>query len=97
MIRRSEAMTRGTIIGPRGRLFAGGNMTALYAAEPAYLRDGFARCAGAPPIDLLWLVPITDTEADFARTHGRQAFEDAREHEDPDLSDPNRRQRRAAH
>jgi hypothetical protein len=97
MIHRSEAMSRGTIIGPRGRLFATGRMTALYAAAPVYLPDEFARCAGAPPVDLLWLVPITDTEAAFARTHGRRAFEDALEREDPDLSNPNRDQLGAVH
>jgi hypothetical protein len=97
MIERGEAMGHGTIVGPRGRLFPTGSMTALYAAQPVYLRDEFARCPATPPIDLIWLIPITDTEADFARTHGDLAFQHALERENPDLTDPNRGQLHAAH
>jgi hypothetical protein len=91
LIDRATGLLRGEVIGPRGRLLGSGALTALYAAAPVYLPDGFAVCTEANrTIVMTWLVPITDQEADFVRTHGWSAFEDALVKENPDLTDVDR-------
>ena len=91
LIDRSSGLLRGEVIGPRGRLFGTGALTALYSAAPVYLPDGFAVCTEENrKIVLTWLVPITDNEADFVRTHGWSAFENALVKENPDLTDMDR-------
>jgi hypothetical protein len=87
MVERGWGLRRGEVIGPRGKLFEHGTTTALYAAAPVYLPDDFAECAeGNRTIVLVWLVPITDDEAEYVRTHGWNSFEDALVAEDPDLT-----------
>lgn len=92
LLRECRCLMRGEVIGPRGTLFAGTAMTALYAALPVYLPDDFAGYENEDgPIALTWLVPITDAEAAYVAHHGWSAFEDALVVEDPDLTDLNRR------
>jgi hypothetical protein len=92
LIHGNRSLRRGDVIGPRGRLFAGTAMTALYAALPVYLPDDFADFASDEgPVRLTWLVPITDDEAAYVTNYGWSAFEDALVAEDPDLTDLNRR------
>lgn len=89
-VRSHSAYLRGDVIGPRGRLFDAGEMTALYVAIPVYLPNAFAsfeRDDGETTI-VAWLFPITDDEARFVATHGWSAFEDQLEAHDPDLTDP---------
>lgn len=91
LIARGQGLLRGGVIGPRGPLFGSSQMTALYAAAPVYLPDGFAECdSGTRTIVMTWLVPITDVEARYVRDHGWPAFEDALVAEDPDLVDLSR-------
>ena len=86
LIAHGRGLLRGEVIGPRGPLFGSGPMTALYAAIPVYLPEGFAICdTGTVTVVMTWLVPITDAEADYVRTHGWSAFEEALVTEDPDL------------
>ena len=88
LIRRGDGLHRGEILGPHGRLFDRGEMTALYAVVPGCLADEFSvyeTATGA--VVMTWLVPITDDEANYIRTHGWRAFEDALLAEDPDLTD----------
>ena len=88
LIARGTGLTRGEVIGPRGRLFGSGDTTALLAAAPGYLPDDFAICRESTrTIALVWLVPITTIEAHFVRAHGWRAFEDALVAADPDLAD----------
>src|SRR5262245_36656394 len=47
LMRDHRCLPRGDVIGPRGALFAGTDMTALYAAMPVYLPDDFADYANA--------------------------------------------------
>jgi hypothetical protein len=83
-----RGLLRGELVGPRGRLFAGAEMTALYATAPVYLPDEFAVCdSPTGPIVLTWLVPITDAEAHYLDTHGWPALEAAFQAENPDLTD----------
>jgi hypothetical protein len=91
LIARGRGLLRGEVIGPRGPLFGSGQMTALYAAAPGYLPDGFDVCdTGTVTVVMTWLVPITDTEANYVRARGWSAFEDALVAEDPDLVDLSR-------
>jgi hypothetical protein len=91
LIARGRGLLRGEVVGPRGRLFDRGQMTALYAATPVYLPDNFAVCdTAAGKAVMAWLVPITGAEADYVRTHGWTAFEAALVAEDPDFTEPSR-------
>jgi hypothetical protein len=86
-----RGLPRGELVGPRGRLFAGTAMTALYVTVPVYLPDEFAVCdSSTGPIVLTWLVPVTDAEVQYVRIHGWRALETAFESEDPDLTDLSR-------
>ncbi len=88
LIRRGQGAARGEVMGPRGRLFAGTEMTALVAAQPVYLPDEFAVCeTSAASVVLAWLVPLTQAEAHFARDHGWAALEAVFVEHDPDLTD----------
>ena len=88
LIRRGAGLLRGEVVGPRGRVFGRGNLTALYSTAPNYLPDAFAVCEdGKRSIVLTWLVPIADSEAAFVRSRGWRAFEDALVAQNPDLTD----------
>lgn len=91
LIASGRGLLRGQVIGPRGPLFDSSPTTALYAAPPVYLPDGFAECdTGTTTIVMTWLVPITDAEARYVRDRGWSAFEDVLVAEDPDLVDLSR-------
>lgn len=87
-----HAWLRGDVIGPRGALLSGSRLEALYVANPVYFPLGFEHCKVASGLDvvLAWLVPISAKEACFVRENGWDAFEDAVERTDPDLTDPYR-------
>ncbi len=88
---KDAAYAPGDVIGPRGELRAGATVSALYTALPVYLPDSFHVCRSTPePVVFAWMVPITDAEAVFARTRGRDAFEGALESVDPDLLNTSR-------
>ena len=90
-LRKDAAYAPGDVIGPRGELRAGATVSAIYTALPVYLPDSFHVCRSTPePIVFAWMIPITDAEAVFARTRGRDAFEGALESADPDLLDTSR-------
>jgi hypothetical protein len=90
-ITKGSAYSLGDVVGPRGELRVGANVSAVYTALPVYLPDSFHVCRSTPePVVFAWMVPITDAEAVFARTRGRAAFEDALEATDPDLLDYSR-------
>lgn len=86
---KNSAYLRGQVLGRRGTLVAGTALEALYVAMPVYFPDGFHiyERAGAEPIVLVWLVPITATEAHLAKERGYEAFEDLLIESDPDLRD----------
>ena len=71
----------------RTALGGGSRLEALYVTGPVYLPNEF----GSFDLDddrrgvIGWLVPLTAREAHFARKHGRRAFEQQLERQDPDL------------
>jgi len=90
-LEKDAAYILGDVIGPRGALRAGATVSAFYVALPVYLPDSFHVCRSTPePVVFAWMVPITDTEAAFARTCGRHAFESIVESTDPNLLDTSR-------
>lgn len=81
-------LLRGDVIGPRGTLVPGSNMSAMYATLPVYFPDDFAIYDdGGTQIGVIWLVPISTREANYVRSHGWRAFEDRLVEVDPDLTD----------
>ncbi|GAA1662735.1 suppressor of fused domain protein [Fodinicola feengrottensis] len=87
-IESNSALLRGDVIGPRGKLFAGSNMDALYVAAPVYLPDEFAICeTEAGPTVTCWVVPISHDEAHFVIQEGWSRFEDRLVELNPDLVD----------
>lgn len=89
VVESGHAPLRGDVIGPRGSLIEGATTEALYASIPVYFPDEFASCMikGTGTVIFIWLIPITDKEADFVNRSGWDAFEDLLEKEDPDLLD----------
>lgn len=72
-----SAALNGSVIGPRGPLFPGTQMEALYVTTPGYLPEGFETFHG-PQGDtfVAWLLPITHSEAHFVLRYGSRQFED---------------------
>ena len=91
LIRRGVGLHRGDVLGPRGSLFGRGHASALYAAAPMLLPDDFAVYReGEVSVVLTWLVPITEDEAAFVRSHGCDAFESVVVDNDADLTNVDR-------
>lgn len=88
LLARGHGLRRGEVLGPRGRLFPAGDMTALIAERPVCLPDEFAVCqTSAAKVVLTWLVPITTEEAQLAAAQGWPALQEAFIVHDPDLAD----------
>lgn len=84
-------LLQGQVIGPRGPMFAGTEMEAIYVAAPVYLPEGFGSVdTDQGTVVFAWMVPITPAEAGFARSHGWSAFEDLLLAEQPALLDVHR-------
>lgn len=88
ILRSHHALCRGDVVGPWGPLFAGATTDALYAANPVYFPESFWEYTpedGGPGVAMVWLAPITASEADFVRAAGWERFEDELVKHDPDL------------
>lgn len=90
-LRDGRALRRGEVLGPVVPPVPGSAMAALYVALPVYFPDEFTTWrtddGAGEPVDVLWLVPVTDAEAGFVRQHGWESFEELLEAQDPDLVD----------
>jgi hypothetical protein len=86
---RRSAFLRGDVIGPRGPLFEGSDLTAFYASAPSLLPDEFGTCSAEDGTDRIfaWLIPITTREASFVQAQGWNAFEVRLAKSDADLFD----------
>lgn len=82
-----SALLRGDVLGPHGSLLAMSKMEALYAAIPVYLPDEFGQ---VDDVVIVWLVPVSRSEADFVAARGWPAFEERLIDVDPDLTDVDR-------
>jgi hypothetical protein len=89
---RHRGLLRGEVLPPRGALVPSARLDALYAAAPVMLPNEFATLLGSnPPTVFVWLVPISNREADLVATHGWGWFEDQLVEQQPDLYDLDRR------
>lgn len=90
--RKGRAPLRGDVIGPRGPLFVGRQMTALYVAIPIYFPDSMHSMvsAGGAETIFIWLVPVYDSEATLIATKGWETFERQLAALDPDVTDLDR-------
>jgi Suppressor of fused protein (SUFU) len=89
-LRHHHGLLRGDVIGPWGPLQDGATVEALYSSAPAYFQESFHVYTpqdGTLPIVLVWLVPITASEAAFVRRAGWNAFETELQRQNPDLLD----------
>lgn len=80
---------RGEVIGPAGSLFEGSDLEALYATSPVYFDEEFHvfKQSSEKEIIMVWLVPITKSEAAYVTEFGWKQFEELLEQVDPDLTD----------
>jgi hypothetical protein len=92
--RRQQALLRGELIGPRGPLFPGRSLTALYAAIPIYFPDGMHSSVDSKGDEtvFVWLLPLHESEAAMVAADGWEAFERKLADQDPDLNDLDRPQ-----
>jgi hypothetical protein len=88
-IAKGDAVLRGDVIGPRGPLFSkNSRMEALYAAIPVCFPDAFATYREDDrDVVMVWLIPISAAEAEFARARGWRRFEDELTKAECDLTD----------
>jgi hypothetical protein len=91
-IAKGDALLRGDVVGPRGPLFSDeSKMEALYAGVPVCFPDEFATYREDDrDVVMVWLIPITRSEAHFVRARGWNRFEDELVKANPDLIDPRR-------
>lgn len=81
-------LLRGQLIGPRGSVLPESCLEAFIAMNPWYWDDEFSYFEGvAPPVHIVWLIPITRAEAEYIRYQGIDAFEAVIGDQDPDLLD----------
>ena len=91
VLERGEALLRGEVIGPKGPIFSGSQLEALYSAIPVYLPDEFGVChCDGMEVLIFWLVPITHDEAHCVLNKGWRAFENQLITQQPDLCDLSR-------
>ena len=76
--RRRRAILRGEVLGPRGPLFPGSDVTALYAAIPVYFSDALhsVTVGVGKEVVLVWLLPLHTSEAAWIRRVGWRGFEE---------------------
>jgi hypothetical protein len=86
-ITRKRAISRGDILGPAGELLTNSRMEAFCAVSPILLPPELAQENGGRGIGFVWLLPITAAEANWAKMHGWQAFEEEMERQVPDTLD----------
>jgi hypothetical protein len=81
-----SALLRGDVLGPKGSLFVGSKMEAIYVSLPVYFPDEFSvYTQNEIDIAMAWLVPISRNEAHYVRECGWRDFEERLTEIDPDL------------
>jgi hypothetical protein len=86
-----RALLRGDVVGPADSIIPGVRLNSVYSAIPMTFPERLATFDGTiPPTVLVWLIPLHEKEAEFAKSQGWNRFEDLLEEKDPDLLDLNR-------
>jgi hypothetical protein len=88
-ITRKRAISRGDIVGAAGELLKNSKMEAFCAVAPILLPSELAVTEDDNDggTAFVWLLPITASEAAWAREHGWQAFEEELDRQVPDKLD----------
>ncbi|MEF9416832.1 suppressor of fused domain protein [Ralstonia sp. SM1864_UCD524_TZ4] len=88
---RTKALLRGEVIGPSAPVIPGVAANAVYASMPVIFPQGLeVYSESVPSTVLVWLVPLSASEAGFVRKEGWSRFEDLLEERNPDLLDLDR-------
>lgn len=86
-----EALLRGQVIGPTVSTISTSHMKWMYVSMPILFDEKFETFRDSVPSTVFaWIFPIFESEANYIREHGWEAFEDILETKDPDLWDLNR-------
>ncbi len=88
-ISKGRCYSQGEVIGPRGPLWPGSTLSALFVESPLVFPETFdnVQTNTIGTVIFAWLLPITDGEAEFVRRAGWRAFSDALSTEQPDVVD----------
>jgi Suppressor of fused protein (SUFU) len=90
-VSRERSLLRGDVIGPEKPVIPGVRSDSVYCALPVMFNPGLATFSeSVPPTVFVWLMPITNLEADFVRARGWNAFEDCLARYQPDFWDMDR-------
>lgn len=83
---------RGQVLGPRGPIFPGTRLEALYLMPMTLLPPSFDECflSDGSGVAFCWLVPLHPWEVEWHRTCGWDEFEDALVDAAPDLTNLHR-------
>lgn len=82
----------GDVLGPRGQMFEGSEMEAVYVRKPDHISESFCSFqVGENEVQVLWLAPITKAEAQYIRLHGAIDFELLVQQEHPDFENVKRK------
>lgn len=89
MLRTGRPLRQGDVLGPGETHLLHSEMAAVYVALPVYFDDTFATYTTdeGGTVEVMWLVPVSEAEAQFVRGHGWESFEDLLLAQDPDLVD----------
>ena len=86
LIEAKQYLSKGMVLGPRGPLFEGSPLEALYTYDAGKISAGFDRVYNtSSDTEVLWLLPLTHTETKYIEEFGFQAFDDLIENTDPDM------------
>jgi hypothetical protein len=81
-----RALLRGDVVGPYRPLISCVAADSIFCTLPVMFNSGLATFSGSePPTVFVWLIPITNAEAQFVKLHGWNRFEDLLEREQPDF------------
>lgn len=61
--------------------------TAIFFYNPIYFPEALAMMPGQPPVVFVWMIPITNAEAEWVASEGAGRFNDLLLERDPDLMD----------
>jgi hypothetical protein len=73
--RRGTALERGEVLGPAGPVVQGSSLTAFVATLPVFVPDEAVFFPGDPATVVVWLLPLSTSEAQLARKLGPDRFE----------------------
>jgi hypothetical protein len=92
LIQSHEALRHGQVLGPRGPLFEGVRAEGLLALEPSFFPKGFVEFteSDGTNVVMVWLVPLLQEEAAFARQHGWNVLDSLMVELNPDVMDLDR-------